>query len=143
MLVVAAASAVTLTACSKNTPTSPTTTTTTTTSTVAAPTNFETFEGVVSVNGSNFYSFSVSQYGTVNITLTSVSGAYVPGTVSMGLSLGQPSGETCVDTTGVEARAASAPQITGAYTPGVYCARIYDQGNLYAPANFSISIEYP
>ena len=132
-------------ACNK-TPTSPTSTsetTTTTTTTVASPTTTETFDGTLSVGGSGFYSFSVVENGTVNVTLTSVRGAGVPATVWVGLGIGIPSGEDCATTSSVNTAAGSAPQITGTYAPGVYCARIHDIGNLFAPATFSIDVAHP
>ena len=136
--------AVAVSACGK-TPTAPTTTTTTTTTTGTAvgPTNTENFTGKVPVSGSAFYSFTVTQYGTVNITLTDVNGPFVPSTVTLGLGIGIPSGEGCSTSTTVNTKAGSTAQITGAYSAGVYCAEVFDVGNLFAPANFNVSIAYP
>jgi len=69
VLVVAAAGA-----CSKNDNAS--SVSTAPTPTPVAPATNDEFDATVPVGGSAFYSFSVSQYGTVNITLTSVGGAY-------------------------------------------------------------------
>src|SRR6476661_6182515 len=82
--------------CSKNNTSSASTTTPT--PTPVAPTTTDEFDSTVPVGGSTFYSFSVSQYGTVNLTLTSVSGADVPPTVMLGLGLGTPSGTACPTT---------------------------------------------
>lgn len=126
------------------TPTSPTTTDTTTTSTVAVdPVNTENFTGTLAVSGSAFYSFTVSQFGTVNITLTEVNGQFVPSTVTLGLGIGIPSGEGCSTSSTVNTKAGTTAQITGAYNPGVYCAEVFDVGNLFAPANFNVAIAYP
>jgi hypothetical protein len=134
---------VTAAGCSKS-PTSPTTTTTTTaTATVAAPAYFEDFTANVPVTGSSFYSFTVTQYGQVNISMTSVSGQYVPSTVTMGLALGKPDGEGCTPTTSLTATAGAGPQLTGSYDAGVYCVKIYDVGNLFSTANVAMSIAYP
>ncbi len=129
------------TSCDQSTPTSPTTTDTTTT--VAEPTISEVFAGTVPVGGSKFFSFSTTTYGRVDVTLTAVGGAFVPATVTLGLGLGQPSGEECVTSTSVNVVAGSTPQVTGPYAAGVYCVRLADVGNLFAPASFSISIAYP
>jgi hypothetical protein len=129
--------------CSDDTPTSPTDTTTTTTQTVASPTITEQFDGVVPVGGAKFYSFTTSTYGTVNVTLTAVGGSFVPSTVMLGVGLGQPSGTDCVTTTTVNTAAGTTAQVTGNFDPAVYCARVSDIGNLYAPASFSVSIAYP
>ena len=130
--------------CSGDTPTSPTTTTTTTTTTtVASPAFTEEFNGTVPVSGSAFYSFTVTQYGTVNVSLTSVSGQYVPSTVTMGLGLGRPDAETCATTTNITTQSGVGPQITGTYDPGVYCVKVSDVGNLFSAAKFAVTIAYP
>jgi len=130
--------------CGDETPTSPTdTSTSTTTTTAAAPTVSEEFSSVVPVGGSKFYSFTTSTYGTINLTLASVGGSLVPSTVMLGLGLGQPSGTECVTTSTVNTAAGSAVQLTGAYNAGVYCARVFDIGNLFAPASFNVTIAYP
>jgi hypothetical protein len=127
--------------CSKNNPSS--SSTTTPTPTPVAPTTTEEFDSTVPVGGSAFYSFSVSQYGTVNLTLTSVSGAYVPATVMLAIGIGTPSGTACSTTSATNAAAGSAAQVTGSYDVGVYCAKVSDVGNLFAPANFTMSIAHP
>lgn len=129
--------------CSGDTPTSPTSTTTTTTTTVATPIYSEDFNDVVSVNGATFYSFTVTQYGTVNVSLTSVSGQFVPSTVTLGLGLGKPDAEGCVTSTSVSTQSGAGPQLTGAYDPGVYCVQVSDVGNLFSAARFAVTIAYP
>ncbi len=136
--------AVVLAGCSNNPSTSTTTpSTTTTTPAVAAATIDETFNGTVPVSGSSFYSFTVGAYGTVNLTLTSVGGAGVPSTLWLGLGIGQPSGTTCPTTTSIDTQSGTAVQVTGTYDPGVYCADVWDIGNLAAPATFSVAVSHP
>lgn len=135
-------SAVLAAGCSDDTPTSPTETTTTT-QTAASPTVTEQFDGVVPVGGSKFYSFTSSTYGTITVTLMAVGGNFVPSTVMLAVGLGQPSGTDCVTTTSVNTAAGSTAQVTGNFDPAVYCAKVSDIGNLYAPASFSVSIAYP
>lgn len=131
-------------ACGSDTATSPTTTTTTTTTTVAAASIQETWESTVPVGGSRFYSFTVNENGTVNVSLTSVSGQFVPSTVTLGLGLGQPAGTECTTTTTLSvSTSVGTPHITGTYAPGVYCARVYDVGNLFSTASFAVSIAHP
>lgn len=129
--------------CGDDTPTSPTDTNTSSTATAAAPTVSEEFSSTVQVAGSKFYSFTTSTYGTVNLTLTSVGGSFVPATVMLSLGIGQPSGTDCVTTTTVTTAAGSGVQLTGAYSAGVYCAKVADIGNLFAPASFNVTIAYP
>jgi hypothetical protein len=128
--------------CGDDSPTSPTDTSTSST-TAAEPTISEEFSSTVLVGGSKFYSFTTSTYGTINLTLTSVGGNFVPSTVMLGLGIGQPSGTDCVTTTTVNTAAGSSAQVTGAYSAGVYCAKVSDIGNLYAPASFNVTIAYP
>ena len=135
--------AIGVTACGSDTttPTSPSTPSTTTT--IASPTVTEDFTGTVSVGGSAFYSFSVEQNGTVNVTLTGVSGTGVPGTAWLGLGIGIPSGEDCPATSSVNTPPGTTAQLTGTYAPGIYCARVTDIGNLFAPARFAVTIAHP
>lgn len=135
--------AFTVAACSGDTPTSPTTTDTTTTATAASPAYFEDFSGAVGVSSSAFYSFTVTQYGTVNVTLASMGGTYVPPTVTMGLGIGVPEAEGCPATTTINTAPGAGPHLSGTYQPGVYCVRINDVGNLYAAGTFVVSIAYP
>lgn len=131
--------------CNGDTPTSPTdtTTTTTTTTTVATPVYTEEWIDTLAIGGERFYSFAVTQYGTVNVSLTSVSGQYVPSTVTMGMGLGTPAAETCSTTSSISTQAGTGPQLTGTYNPGVYCVIIRDVGNLFSAARFSITVAYP
>ncbi len=95
------------------------------------------------VTGSVFYSFTVTTYGTVNVSLTSISGQYVPSTVTVGLGIGKPDAETCTTTTSISTPAGAGPQISAVYEPGVYCVKVSDVGNLYSAANFAVTIAYP
>src|SRR5215510_7609456 len=134
------------TACSHNSSTSPsaTSSTTSTSTTPAAPTVSESFTGTLPVGGFKFYSFNIAVNGTVNVTLNSIGGAGVPSTVQVGLGIGTPSGIDCAATTNVTAgTTAAAPQTTGTFGPGLFCVRVFDVGNLFAPANFNITIAHP
>jgi hypothetical protein len=130
-------------ACSHNSTTEPSLTTTATTATAAAPTVTEAFNGVLPVGGFKFYTFNIAVNGTVNVTLNKVSGAGVPSTVQLGLGIGQPSGTDCAATiTATAGSASAAPQTTGVFGPGLFCVRVYDVGNLFAPATFAITIAH-
>ena len=127
-----------------STATSPSdTSSTTTTPTVASPTTTELFAGRVTVGGSTFYSFTVVENGTVNVTLADVGGANVPATVWLGLGIGTPNAEDCSTATTVNTASGSAVQLTGTYAPGVYCVRVWDIGNLAAVAAFNVTIAHP
>ena len=124
-------------------PTSPTDTSTTT-ATAADPTISEQFTGTLRVNSSAFYSFDVTTYGTVNVTLHNVGGVTgVPETVWVGLGIGVPDGTDCSTTTSVNTQAGAGPHVSSVLEAGTYCARIYDVGNLAAPTPFSALIVHP
>jgi len=136
--------ALALSACDdKSTATSPSSTDTTTTTTVASPTTTELFAGRVNVGGSTFYSFTVVENGTVNVSLADVGGASVPSTVWMGLGIGTPNAEDCSTSATVNTAAGTSVQLTGTYAPGVYCVRVWDIGNLVAVAAFNVTIAHP
>lgn len=114
-----------------------------TTTTPAAASITETFNGTVQVGGAAFYTFNVSQYGTVNLVLTSVSGALVPSTVMLTIGIGTPSGTGCATTSTATTASGSTVQLTGSFNAGTYCANVADAGNLFGPANFSLTIAHP
>ena len=111
--------------------------------TVASPTTTETFSGTLQVGGSSFYSFLVTENGTVNVTLVSVSGTDVPSTVTLGVAIGAPSGTGCSGGTVTSTPAGTDPQVSGTYSPGRYCVNVSDVGNLAAPAAFIVTIAHP
>lgn len=133
-----------LSACGdSSTPTSPTDTTTTT-QTAVEPTTSESFTGRIGVNGAAFYSFEVTQYGTVNLTLQNVGGVTgVPESVWVGLGIGVPDGTDCSTTTSTNTQAGGGPHVSSVLAVGTYCARIYDVGNLAAPTPFDVLIAHP
>lgn len=127
-----------------DTPTSPTSTTTTTTTTTAEATVSESFTGSLPVNGARFYSFDVPSNGTVTVTLNNVGGVTgVPSTVWVGLGVGVPEATDCATSTSLSTQAGGGPHISTTLTPGTYCARIYDIGNLAAAAPFNVTIGHP
>ena len=139
-----AAAVVLAAGCDGDTSMSPTDTTTETeTTTAASPTVSEQFTGTLPVGGFKFYSFTTSTYGLVYATLTAVGGNYVPATVQLSLGIGQPSGTDCLASTPVTTAPGTSPQVSGTYEPDVYCVVVADVGNLYAPADFSVTIDYP
>jgi hypothetical protein len=103
---------------------------------------FETYSGILGVQGSGFYSFTVASTGTVSITLASLTassvGAASPAVVR--LSLGVPVGTGCNVTNFVDTAAGLTTQLTTPVTPDVYCVNISDIGQLTGPLNFTIRI---
>ena len=106
-------------------------------------TTTEQWEAIVPVGGAAFYSFSVGVRGTVNVTLLSVGGQFVPGTVMLGVGIGTPSGTSCSIASSTTVQAGTTAQVTGTYDPGLYCASVADVGNLFSNATISASVEHP
>jgi hypothetical protein len=115
---------------------------TTAPSTTTPSTATELFVGALAPMGSGFYSFTVSQAGTVGITLVSVtSGSRVPVPAAVvGLGFGVPSGTGCGTTTSLNTTAALSAQITNSSAAGIYCVEIHDLGNLTDAVTFVIRI---
>jgi hypothetical protein len=104
----------------------------------------EVFTSTLPVGGFKFYTFNIAASGTVNVTLNSVSGVDVPATVQLGLGIGQPAGTDCSATqTATAGVNTAAPQVTGTFGPGLFCVRVFDVGNLFNPANFTVTIAHP
>jgi hypothetical protein len=111
--------------------------------TAEVETTTEQWEATVPVGGAAFYAFSVGVKGTVSVTLLSVGGQFVPGTVMLGVGIGTLSGTTCSIASSTTAQAGATAQVTGTYEPGLYCANVADIGNLFSNATISASVEHP
>ena len=101
------------------------------------------FEGQIDPGGFAFYSFTVQQTGNVNVMLASVTASAEPGTSSsvvLGLALGTPAGTDCSITNSIQASAGLTSQLVVNMPPGIYCARVYDIGNLRSTVNFAARI---
>jgi hypothetical protein len=92
------------------------------------------------VGGSAWRSFQLGVPGTVTVQLTSLN---PDNTVVVGLGIGQFSGTTCTLTSGLATTPGTDPQISQALTPGAYCVKIWDLGNLTVASDFSINIVVP
>jgi hypothetical protein len=119
------------------TPSSPTTT--------AAVVTVRAFAGTLSIGGSRFYSFNVSQEGRVSVMLAAVSsptsGAALDNPLEIGL--GVPAGTGCRTNDARLLEAALTSQIQTTTAPGTYCVRIADVGHLRTTVNFAIRFSHP
>jgi hypothetical protein len=124
-----------LTAACGDNPTSPDDTTTTTAA--VSPT---VFEGTLDQNGSKFYSFTISQSGSITAYLASLSlvGHREALAVPVRLGVGIPRGEGCEVTQFVDTSPALVAQFTMTLGTGIYCIDISDIGALPGAAVFSI-----
>jgi hypothetical protein len=120
---------------------------------VEPPATTDTFVGTVPVKGSDSHQFTISQAGTVSITLTA---AGPPPTITMGLGIG--AGSTTDSTvcnllqTGVVPTAAgTTPQITGTVSQtGPYCVEVFDAnlitgfaGTQTDAVNYTVTVTHP
>lgn len=115
---------------------------------VGTTTVTEVFSGTLPVGGYKYYSFSIAGAGAVTATLTNIGGAGVPPTVVVNLGVGQPGGITCLPSNSADVQVSGDASVTTLVTtnqsaPGVFCAIIKDTGNLFAPAQFTITIDHP
>jgi hypothetical protein len=100
----------------------------------------DTFNGPLAQNGSVVFTFTVAAAGDVNVTLTSVS----PSTSgALGLGIGTLNGTSCSLTNSTSAAVAgSTPQLTTTASPGTYCVKVYDVGNLTAASTVSVKVAH-
>ena len=109
---------------------------TATTTTTVSPTVFEGTLG----EGARFYSFSVSQSGSLTAHLASLTlvGHREVLAVPVRLGVGVPKGEGCAVTEFVDAPPALVTQLTTTLAAGIYCMNISDIGGRAAWRCFSI-----
>jgi len=98
------------------------------------------FEGTLDLNRSNFYSFTVSQSGSITAYLASLTlvGHREALVVPVRLGVGVPKGEGCGVTQSVDTSPALVTQLTLTLGAGIYCINISDIGALPGAAVFSI-----
>ena len=101
----------------------------------------DAFNGTLAPNGSLVFTFSVATAGSVAITLTSVS----PATTSpLGLGVGPSSSGSCTISNSTSgAVAAGSPQLSAMETPGAYCVKVSDPGNLTATSAVTVTVAHP
>lgn len=137
--VIALAAAVMCAACGKDATTSPSTTTETVRGT-------EVFGGTLGVGSSQFYSFTVAQDGTTDVTLLSLRPVGVLTTTLttvVGLGLGTPSGTECALRSALTTAPGLTKQISVATNVSTYCVKIADVGNLTNAVDYTVRILHP
>jgi hypothetical protein len=100
----------------------------------------QSFSGTVAVGGSSFFTFTVAQAGTVNVTLTSLGGSS-----PVGLGIGTPNGTASCQlaTSSQSTTAGSSPQLTAKENAGTYCVSVFDAGSLAAATTFAVTVAHP
>ena len=110
--------------------------------TVAPPLTTETFTGTVEPMSFVFHTFTVAQFGEIDITLTA---AGPPPTIFMGLGIGTPTGTTCALTFQngtVNVQAGTTPHIVGTAAAGPFCVAVYDIGNQMATVTYAVTVAH-
>jgi hypothetical protein len=103
----------------------------------------ETFAGVLPVDGSEFYSFTVPQTGFVGLTLLSLVENGEPSSALVNVALGVPRGTGCTVVDSRTINPSPTPLLRDQYPAGIYCVRIADVETLTADATFAINISRP
>jgi len=103
------------------------------------PTTTETFQGTLTPNGAQVYSFS-SLVGTITETLTTVS---PDATAAIGLSIGTWDGSSCTTFKANDNAIQGTVVTVGVTVAGPVCARVYDVGKLTGTINFTVTLEHP
>ena len=103
------------------------------------------FTGTLAPQGSSFYAFTLTQAGTVSLTLASLTfGPRNPTLATIvGLGFGPPAGTDWSLTTSLNTGAGLVAQIKSASGTGTFCVDIFDVGHLDRPVDFVIRIVYP
>jgi hypothetical protein len=126
---IAAALALLVSACGgSNNPAAPSTTTVTS----------ENWSAVLAPGGQSSRSFTVTNAGTINITMNS-GGA----TVGLGVGLPRVTGGGCRVGVQVITGPGPNPQISTPADPGQYCVQVFDTGTLTDPVSFNVKIDHP
>jgi hypothetical protein len=104
----------------------------------SATTITENWSGVLAPGGTSSRSFSVTNAGTITITMNSA-GA----TVGLGVGLPRITGGGCRVSVQVISGPSPNPQISTAAETGQYCVQLFDTGTLTDPIPFNVKIDHP
>jgi hypothetical protein len=99
-----------------------------------------TFEGTLTVNGAQTFSFPAVTAGTVKSTLTSLG---PDSGLEIGMSLGTWSGSVCTLVVTDDSVAQGATVTATSSAGGALCVRVYDVGQLVAPLPFLLTVVHP
>lgn len=117
--------------------------------TVTGPTVLTTstqlFSGTIAANDVRFYSFTVTQGGSVTVTLASVTSpaSGVALTTPLGIGFGIPQGTGCAVRARVTAAPALVAQLVSSATPGIYCVEVADVGQVSGAVHFAARFTHP
>lgn len=98
----------------------------------------EDWSGVLAPGGTSSRSFTVTNAGTISITMNSA-GA----TIGLGVGLPRVTGGGCRVGVQVITGPGPNPQISTAADAGQYCVQVFDTGTLTDPISFDVKIDHP
>ena len=110
------------------------------------PAGSEFFGGTLVQQGTNFFTFTVTTAGRIDVTLNSLrtSDTTPVNNVAVGLGLGVPSadGTSCVVSVSAVALPSLTTQLTTQGPAGANCVQISDVGNLVVPLTFVVRVAH-
>jgi hypothetical protein len=108
------------------------------------PARLVSFTGTLQPSGINSHAFSVTQAGTVEVTLLGVGSPEVSQPITVGLGIGTVSGGgACLLSQSVSTQGGTRAQIIGTGQEGALCVSIFDVGNLTKPITYTITVAAP
>ena len=122
---------------SLDTPTTPTTT--------AATSRTAHFGGSLTVGETRFYSFTITQAGTITAMLASITSPRTGAALDteLGLGIGRPAGTGCALSASVNTTAALKAHLQESAAAGIYCINVSDVGRLTGDVDFVVRFTYP
>ena len=103
----------------------------------------ELFAGTLPIGGTRFYSYKVTQPGTVYLTLTSLTSGNRTSSTQVALGVGIPAGTGCALHDSITTSAALTAQLEHSSPSGIYCVNVTDAGGLTSAMGFAIRIVHP
>ena len=101
----------------------------------------ETFSGAIGQNETQVYAFSVSNSGTLSAGYTMLSPTTVTA-LGLGIAVWDPNTQTCgLNVSQNDAARSGNTGLTGTPSPGYFCIRAYDGGNVPVGVSVSYTIQ--
>jgi hypothetical protein len=98
----------------------------------------DTFSSLLTSGGESSHQFTITQSGTITVTLQSVSPA-----TAVGFGIGVPAAGPCSLSSSMVADAGATGQIALQADAGTYCAAVYDPGTVTNFVTFTLTVQHP
>ena len=103
----------------------------------------ELFAGTLPARGTRFFSYTVTQPGTVFLTLASLTAGSNPASSRVTLGVGIPAGTGCALQESTITSAALTSQLQHSSPIGIYCVSVADTDGLPSDMAFAVRIVHP